>query len=116
MGKYLDLDDCVAGNPLAKKELEELMGEIATLKGSIAADDERLVKAAERAGIPYFSCDTAEHLADTVIELRADLDRAREALKICIDDLVEWQRTFGQHSETTDVLQKAQQTLREISQ
>jgi len=46
---------------------------IALKDGTIAADDERLVKAAEKAGITYMGCDTADWLAETVVELRAEL-------------------------------------------
>jgi len=37
------------------------------------ADDERLEAAANKAGVPYFGCDTADHLADVIIEQRLEI-------------------------------------------
>lgn len=37
------------------------------------ADKERLVKAAEMIGMPYFGCDTPEHLADEILVNRATI-------------------------------------------
>jgi len=55
---------------------------IALKDGTIAADDERLIKAAEKAGIAYMGCDTADWLAETVVELRAELAACRERADI----------------------------------
>jgi FtsZ-binding cell division protein ZapB len=46
--------------------------EIADLRGTIKQDDARLVAAAERAGISYVGCDTADALADEIAALRED--------------------------------------------
>lgn len=69
---------------VARKMMEESIGgalrdlrsertELAALKREIAADDERLKTAVTAAGIPWLGCDTAEHLADTIVELRAEV-------------------------------------------
>jgi hypothetical protein len=39
----------------------------------MAADDERLRVAAERAGIKWWGCDTADHMADEIHALRAEI-------------------------------------------
>lgn len=44
------------------------------LRGAMDADDARLRAAAARSGLE-FGCDTPEHMADTIKELRADVDR-----------------------------------------
>jgi len=64
---------------------DEVQAEIDRLNKIIAIDDERLIKASERAGIPYTGCDTAEHLSDEIIELKAKNTRYREALKVIWD-------------------------------
>ncbi len=55
----------------AAKEISALKEEIWHLKGAMKADDERLVAASDKAGIPYVGCDTADHLADIILELKA---------------------------------------------
>lgn len=51
--------------------------EMKRLRGTIAADDERLRIAGERTGLP-FGCDTAEHMADELLSLREEVKRLRE--------------------------------------
>ena len=58
--------------PALIKAHQEAMDEIDTLRGAMAADDERLRKAGERVGIDQ-GCDTAEWMADEIERLRADV-------------------------------------------
>ncbi len=43
-------------------------------KGAMEADERRLIDAACKASILYVGCDTPDMLADTILELRADID------------------------------------------
>lgn len=61
----------------SSEELAAAREEIWHLKGAMKADDERLVAAALKAGIPYFGCDTADQLAETIIEQRAEITTLR---------------------------------------
>ena len=54
---------------------ERLAQEIVRLQGAANADEERLRRAATDAGIPYFGCDTPEHLAQEIARLTAVLAR-----------------------------------------
>jgi hypothetical protein len=47
--------------------------ELATVRGAMKADDERLLDAAQKAGILYTDCDTPDGLADEILGLRAEL-------------------------------------------
>jgi hypothetical protein len=50
---------------------------IIALRGTQDADDSRLLAATERVGMTPVGCDTADRLADEVLELRAQLDRSQ---------------------------------------
>jgi hypothetical protein len=71
----------IADGVNALPELLADLKQMENLKGVIAADDERLLKACERVGIGTMGCDTADHLADMILGLRVDLKRYREALE-----------------------------------
>ena len=58
-----------------------LQTENALLKGAAQADDERLRDAAKTAEITYFGCDTPEHLADKVVELKQRLSDTEKRLE-----------------------------------
>jgi hypothetical protein len=58
------------------RELRAESASNARLRGAMDADDERLRVHGERVGL-FFDCDTAEHMADEIVALRAD----NEALK-----------------------------------
>lgn len=60
------------------EQLRELRAELAELKVSAKADEERLRQAAQRAGIEWYGCDTPEHLADEIVTLRAELADAKK--------------------------------------
>jgi len=47
---------------------------IATLRATVAADDERLRTAGARVGVEY-GCDTADWMAERILELRATVDQ-----------------------------------------
>lgn len=63
---------------LAKRtdRMRDLLGELALVRGAMRADDERLRLAGERVGIEY-GCDTAEHMADEIEALRAEVAALR---------------------------------------
>jgi hypothetical protein len=52
-----------------------------SLRAQLKQDDERLRVAAERAKVGWFGCDTAEHLADEIEALRAQLEAAQGRVK-----------------------------------
>ena len=54
-------------------EHDQMAEQIRLLRGAMAADDERLRRAAEQAGILYVSCDTAEALAEQITRLSAQV-------------------------------------------
>lgn len=56
---------------------EVLIEENRLLKDSIRVQDERDLRATERVGMPPWGCDTSEHLAEEIIELRAELESLR---------------------------------------
>jgi hypothetical protein len=59
-------------------EIKRLRAENETLRGAMAADDERLKAAAERVwGDHIWGCDTPEKLADLVLHLRAEIEALR---------------------------------------
>lgn len=55
------------------KELADHEKEVAELRTASKQDELRLREAAERAGVGWFGCDTPDHLAEKVLELRAAL-------------------------------------------
>jgi regulator of replication initiation timing len=59
-------------------ENDTLRAENELLKGAIEADTQRMLNAAEKAGVLFVDCDTPDMLADKVIELRAERDAWRE--------------------------------------
>lgn len=65
-----------AGVLMLLDEIDRLTAELKSWDGIINADKARLIEAAERVGM-NFGCDTPEHMADEIIELRAELDRYR---------------------------------------
>lgn len=56
-------------------------GRCQLLEGAASADAARNLAATERVGLPPFDCDTPEHLADEILELRTQLATARLLLK-----------------------------------
>ena len=83
-----------------------LMEDRNLLKGAMAADDERLARAAASVGVEHMGCDAAEWMADEVLgmrkivaELEAKVIRQRGVLAAaagspppgyCVGDLVDW--------------------------
>jgi len=61
-------------------EIERLKAELQLTRGAMVADDERLRAAAVKAGVTDFGCDTADHLADRILELQSVVDAARKAM------------------------------------
>jgi len=64
----------------AADEIERLKAELQLTRGAMVADDERLRAAAVKAGVTDFGCDTADHLADRILELQSVVDAARKAM------------------------------------
>jgi len=69
---------------ILERENDELRGELAEVRGAMAADDERLRLAAERVGI-VAGCDAPDEMADEVISLRGQLTEARAALVVLVE-------------------------------
>jgi hypothetical protein len=44
---------------------------IAELEGAASADHQRMVDAASKAGVTFYGCDTADHMADRIAELQS---------------------------------------------
>lgn len=65
---------------ITQAELAALHAEIALLRDAIRAQDERDIAASEKAGELPFGCDTSDHLADCLLEARADLAACQHAL------------------------------------
>ena len=91
---------------------------IALKDGTIAADDERLVKAAEKAGITYMGCDTADWLAETVVELMAELGTKeaaiaflRESLRMSNLNAEEYQSELAERNKTIAALMETKHFL-----
>ena len=61
------------GHKLTASDLRKALTRVAALEGVLAADDARLVDAAKGAGVTFSGCDTADHLADRVLELQKAL-------------------------------------------
>lgn len=61
------------------RELRAESASNARLRGAMDADDERLRVHGERVGL-FFDCDTAEHMADEILALRAENVSLRAAL------------------------------------
>lgn len=88
-------------------------GRIATLRATVAADDERLRAAGARVGVEY-GCDTADWMAERILELRATADqqqaRIREleenaALRAHLKELQGWKdRTMATALEAGQLL------------
>jgi len=62
----------------AEQAIRQAEAALRTAMAITAQDDARLLAASEKVGEPPFGCDTADHLADVVLELRAAL-RERES-------------------------------------
>lgn len=60
--------------------VKEASAKIKILEGTIKADDERLLTAGQRVGI-VLGCDTAEHMADEILDFRDKLN------KLCACDM-----------------------------
>jgi hypothetical protein len=75
-------------------ECAQLRAEVEKLQGAIRADEERSTRAAERVGAIPFGCDTADHLAELVLELRAQLAAERQRSEQLQGDKerLEWER------------------------
>jgi hypothetical protein len=59
-------------------EIRALKAEMRMVKGAMAADDKRLADAAIRVwGDHRWGCDTPDHMADTILELRAAVARLK---------------------------------------
>lgn len=67
-------------------EHDQMAEQIRLLRGAMAADDERLRRAAEQAGILYVSCDTAEALAEQIARLSAEVEEQRSFEILMIKD------------------------------
>lgn len=67
-------------------EHDQMAEQIRLLRGAMAADDERLRRAAEQAGILYVSCDTAEALAEQIARLSAEVEEQRSLEILMIKD------------------------------
>jgi len=88
MGKYLDLDDVVAGNPEAEKELAELRAELEKLKRQWAEDDRDITALedennrlrAELAEAHKEAKDATQRLAECMEERQSSHDRAKEII------------------------------------
>ena len=50
---------------------DALTAELTLIRGAMAADAERLLAASERIGMVPMGCDTADHMADVILLLRA---------------------------------------------
>ena len=59
------------------RKLQEAIADLESLRGAAIADEQRLLAAATRAGVGWFGCDAADHLADRVVELRQQVERLR---------------------------------------
>lgn len=66
-------DELAAAVEGLELERAALAAEVERLRGAIAAQDDRDRAAAEMAGETFFGCDTSDHLADVILELRAQL-------------------------------------------
>ncbi len=55
--------------------------EIDALNGVISADNERLFAAATKAGINFYGCDTADWLAETICELKAEIAKLKAEIE-----------------------------------
>ena len=66
---------------LLKARYEEKAATVALLKGTIAADDARLLAATERLGEMPSGCDTADYLADIILGQKERLEKARGLLQ-----------------------------------
>ena len=61
--------------------------------GIVRADDERLLAACNKVGIPPMECDTADHLADLILEMRDELskkDAVIEKMREVLDFYANW--------------------------
>ena len=52
-----------------------------SLRGAMKADDERLRNAAKKAGVGYYGCDTADHMADVILSLSSARDEWKSVAK-----------------------------------
>lgn len=62
------------GVPMVSDVVELLVAEIELLRGAAAADERRLIAAAEKAGITYGGCDTPDDLAEEIERLNAEIE------------------------------------------
>jgi len=63
------------------RRLKAMKAEVEMVKGAMAADDKRLSDAAVRVWSEHrWGCDTPDHMADTILALRDDAKRLREAV------------------------------------
>jgi len=60
--------------------LDAARAENQLLRGAMAADDARLLAASERVGAVPMGSDTADHMADVILQLKDDLRRERGLL------------------------------------
>ena len=62
-----------------------MKAEVEMVKGAMAADDKRLSDAAVRVWSEHrWGCDTPDHMADTILALRDDAKRLREAVEVAL--------------------------------
>ena len=76
-----------------RDEAREKWGE---LREVMAQDDARLLSASEKVGEPPFGCDTADHLAECVLEARAERDEWRTG---CCDAITDRERMTVERDE-----------------
>lgn len=67
-----------AANAVA--EIKRLREDNEQLRGAMKADDERLRVHGERVGL-FMDCDTAEHMADEIVALRAEVERLQTFIR-----------------------------------
>jgi chromosome segregation ATPase len=84
MSAFLDLDDVVAGNPVAEKELAELVTDVETSHEALANDTAYIAELkAELDSETKWACDYSEQ----VEKLTHELDEARKVMMSALVDL-----------------------------
>jgi len=75
--------------------LAEARERIKTLEGAATADGERLIQAAERAGITYTGCDTPDVLAETIVSLEGQIIAFEAVVADQAGRIAELERALG---------------------
>lgn len=110
---YIIRCQCSAFNDKANKYAAS---QVSGLRGAMAADEERLRKAASDAGIKWFGCDTPEQLAETILELREELKGLRAALEKVGNEIGRPVATWGGWQSTVDELQQLRADVARVVQ